>query len=154
MHNIKSVLLSFAPIYCHLLLPEIPPSLAINKHKIEIILNLQPIMYILIGGRQRHPDQKHPKLHNLPRHRTPICNLIPHQHLLLRRRPIQNLPPLNINIDLPNGQVHVVEGHLAQQTVLQVVVGLVVVELDVQALLDADLQGDRELEGVFGGQGG
>ena len=86
-----------------------------------------------------------------PKHtsrRTPIHNLKPHQRLtliiLIRRRP-RRLPPNNTQLHMLNLQPHQQKVNPPHNHILKMVLALTILELDMQAILNADIHLDAAL---------
>lgn len=154
--NIK--LLTFSP-QCDLLLFKIPAVLSVHKHEIQEIFNRELFINVPHGRRQIIPGQKHPYRYTLTTNRSSIHDLILCNRivLLIDIRPrTSGLPFDDCNLHVLDFNPHQEEVDLPNDDVLEVVLGLIVLKLDVQAVLNAHLHLDRVVdigitrEGVHG----
>mmetsp|Transcript_9119 Transcript_9119/g.35591 ORF Transcript_9119/g.35591 Transcript_9119/m.35591 type:complete len:366 (+) Transcript_9119:1141-2238(+) len=128
-----------------LLLLEIPPVLLVHQHQVEVVLDAEPVAHVLVRGRQVVRRQEQPHRYALPPDGRAVHDLVLGYGLALvvRVRPsARALSPANLNLHVLDLDPHEQKKYLTHDDVLEVVLGLGVLELYVQAVLDANLHLD------------
>lgn len=128
------------------MLLEILAIVLVDQHQINKMLDLEPIVDVLVGGRQVYSRQVQPDGHDLVLDGAPVHNLELFQCFDLVLDSLARPEALladDAQLHRFDLDLHLVEEHPAHYTVLQVVLGFGVLELDVQAVIDPHLQLDR-----------
>mmetsp|Transcript_13364 Transcript_13364/g.56509 ORF Transcript_13364/g.56509 Transcript_13364/m.56509 type:complete len:371 (+) Transcript_13364:1152-2264(+) len=128
-----------------LLLLEVPPVLLVHQHQVEVVLDAEPVAHVLVRGRQVVRRQEQPHRYALPPDGRAVHDLVLGDGLALvvRVRPRPGaLSPANLNLHVLDLDPHEQEKYLTHDDIFKVVLGLGVLELDVQAVLDANLHLD------------
>mmetsp|Transcript_20229 Transcript_20229/g.50586 ORF Transcript_20229/g.50586 Transcript_20229/m.50586 type:complete len:303 (-) Transcript_20229:133-1041(-) len=139
-HSLHSV-----PEQVDLLLLEVPPVLLIHQHQVKVVFHTEPVGHVFVGGREVVGRQEQPHRNALPTHGSAIHNLVFGDGLTLVVRvgtAARALPPPNLHLHVLDLDPHQQEEDLTNHHVLEMVLGLGVLKLDVQAVLDAHLHFD------------
>lgn len=138
---------SHLPVDGNLRLLEVAPVLLIKQDQVDRVLDAEPIVYVLVARPQLNSLQVHPDGHDLSPVRAAVHDLELDHCLGLRLRGgacAEGLLPDEGDLHALEFDLDEMEANPAHDDVPEVVEGLVVLEVDVQAVLNAYLHLHRD----------
>ena len=133
----------------NLLLLEVSPILLIDQDQVDVVLDRELVVHVAIRRGEREAAQEQPDRDRLAPHRRPVhdIKLRDRLRLVVQARPgARGFSPPDLDLHVLDFDPHEKKADLAENHVLHVVFGLVVFELDVQAVLDAKLHLDAVVD--------